>query len=421
MTPRTRRMTDLQRLIGSSLVSSLAGGMILGAVPLAIVQLGGGVLAVGLASASLYAWWLASVPISALVDRSGIGPALRRFAPLRLVALLLIVAGVIVASTGQTPTAGLVTICAGTLTYGLIDVVTDSASGTLPALVVDEEAYDKAYSSLQATTRGADLVLGPILGGAAFLLSTWAPFAIAGALLVISYALLFPFFRDPRTAAPQNLEVGSSWLSETFAGLQHAARTPAILGIAITLIGVAAASEVVAVIVSPLAQVRIDSEHWVQALSVLRAVAGVFAIVISLSAPFLVKYINRGALMSAAALLGVLAPLALGLSHVWYSFGIALILAEIGEALWVPLAQGTIIRTTPRHLLARTRAAIMFITWGTIPVTSLAAGTVAASAGITPTLLIATGFAAISVAVGLPIMLRGMRTARQCSNATQTA
>lgn len=90
-------------------------------------------------------------------------------------------------------------------------------------------------------------MLGSALGAGLFLLNLWVPFALAVLLLAVSYGTLFSFFGDPRTQAVPADGMEQGWFASTFAGLRHVVRTPFIRGIAITLIGVAAASEVTAV------------------------------------------------------------------------------------------------------------------------------------------------------------------------------
>jgi hypothetical protein len=78
----------------------------------------------------------------------------------------------------------------------------------------------------------------------------------------------------------------------------------------------------------------------------------------------------------------------------------ALMVAVAADAIWVPPMASEAMRRTPAHLLARTRAAILFVTRGTLPVTSLLGGAVAQAIGAQPTLLFAAGtFTACAVGV----------------------
>lgn len=391
-------------MLSSALVSSLAGGLFLGSLPLAVAARGGDALQIGLISAALYAWWIVSVPLSVITDKLGIGPTLRMFAPLRFIGLAVIAIGI---ATEAEWSYGV--LLAGALLYGFADVVVDSASGTLPAAVMKSEDYDDAYSSLHAVTRTADLVLGPVLGAGLFLLNLWAPFALAVLLLAVSYGTLFSFFGDPRTQAVPADGMEQGWFSSTFAGLRHVVRTPLVRGIAITLIGVAAASEVTAVVVAPYVRAGAESAYWPQILGGTNAIAGIAAIIAALAATAIAGRLGRTRTMIGAATLGVASPVLMSIGPSWTFVGLALVAAAVGEAIWVPLAQASMMKATPRHLLSRTRAAVMFIIWGTIPATSLIAGALAVTIGLVWTLIATALFAALLCAFGFPALLSGGR------------
>ena len=80
----------MRRITAASGLSNLATGIFLAVLPLTVATHGGGPLLIGVTSAALFAWWIASIPLSLLVDRFGPGPMLRPVAPLRIGSVLVI-------------------------------------------------------------------------------------------------------------------------------------------------------------------------------------------------------------------------------------------------------------------------------------------------------------------------------------------
>ncbi|PSS43165.1 hypothetical protein C6401_14070 [Arthrobacter woluwensis] len=300
---------------------------------------------------------------------------------------------------------GTVVIILGAFVYGFVDVVGDTASNTLPALVVDEEDYEAAYSSLQAVVLAANLVIGPGASGLLFGFAPWLPFASAAVCLSISYLLLHHFFSDPRAQATTNPDERSGWWTETLAGIRHVVATPAVRGVAITLIGIAASSEVITVLITPYVRDGHPNEPWPQTLGLVRASAGVISVLAALTVAGIVRKFGRERVMMTVALVGALSAAVLALAPAWGLVFLTLAASGAAEAMWVPLAQGTIIRNTPRDLLGRTRGAVMFITWGTLPLTSVLSGAVSHFTGINMLLVLGSALALVSCALGIPLFL----------------
>jgi hypothetical protein len=401
----------LLRLLSSSLTASLAGGVFLGALPIAVAARGGGPLQVGLTAAALTAWWVVSIPLALIVDRLGVGPALRMLAPLRIVALIILAGHALVDGT-----ASITVLVAGALLYGFVDVLGDTATSTLPALVVDEERYDDAYSALSAVVRVTDLIVGPTAGALLIAVAPWLPFTVAACALLVSYVTLTPFFGDPRTRAfgRDASTQRRPWWRETVRGLTHVFGDRFIRGIAIALVGIVAAEELVTVTVAPWFRDGSGIENWPQALGLLRGTAGVAAVCAALLAAPVARTLGRYRTLCLVGPAGACSAGILAAGARWQIVLCALLVSAVAEAMWVPLVQGEVARRTPRELMGRTRAAMMFLTWGTLPVTAAVGGGLASQSGIRPVLLAGCAAALACCAGGLTLM-RAQRPVKEQS------
>ena len=289
----------------------------------------------------------------------------------------------------------------GALLFGLSDVLTDSAVATLPALLLEQEQYDHAYSLLSGINRVASLVIGPALGAGLLWLSTGVPFVVSACCLVAAFVCYATYFRHPRTGPQQrSQDTGQRW-NEMFAGVRHVLTDRFLTAVMLTLVGVVVAAEVLSTVIAPYVRDGLDWPAWAQILGAMHAGAGAVAIVAAFSAGALAARFGRLRVLRVVAAGGALAPALLATSPQVAPVLAALMVAAAAEAIWVPLMTSEVMRRTPAHLLARTRAAILFVTWGTLPVTSLLGGAVAQAIGARPTLLFAAGIALTACAIGV--------------------
>jgi hypothetical protein len=392
---QTLRNPVVHRLLLATGFSNLATGIFFGVLPLTVATHGGGPFLIGVVAASLSAWWLLAIPLSVLVDRLGPGPLLRLVAPLRVGSVLVIGSHAFLDGGWV-----YVPIVVGALLFGLSDVLTDSASSTLPALVLDESQYDDAYSLFSATARVAGLVVGPGAGAAMLAVDTGLPFAVVAASLAVSFACYARFFSHPGAAAAPRPRHPGGW-SELVAGVRHVVSDRFLTSVVITLVGVVIAAEVVATVTAPYVRDGLASDAWAQVLGALRSTAGGFAIIAALSAGTLARRFGRLRVLRVVAAAAALSPALMATGAQVPPVLAGLVVAAVGEAIWVPLVQGEMMRRTPAHLLARTRAAVLFVMWGSLPVTSLVGGTVSEAVGVRPSLLVAAAVALVTCSLGI--------------------
>lgn len=395
-------LTDplLRRMLIFTACSSLASGVFLGALPLAVASRGGGPFLIGLVASTLTIWWIAAVPLGTLIDRKSPGRVMTWAVPLRMAAVLIISSHALFVGESK----AIVVIVAGSVLYGLVDTVADSASATLPALLLAESHYDSAYSSLYSIGRIANLVIGPVVGATLLVTAAPLPFLLAAAALYVGYIFSLPLYRDPRARVPAP-EASGGWQSELVAGLRHLWCDRFLRAVVTTLVGVVIAEELVAVTVQPYFRDGSGLTNWAQILGALQSSAGVCAILAALNIAGLTTRFHRTRILAVVAAGAALCPAVLAISPKIIPVALALSISAIAESIWVPIVASEVARRTPRQLMARTRSAMMFITWGTLPLTSLVGGTLAERLGIRPVLLSASTVALLSCIFGVWLQL----------------
>jgi MFS family permease len=380
---RAFKMPDVKRLLIASACTAAARGIFLGALPLAVAKDGGGPLAIGLVSGSLTIWWLFSVPLSEFLDRYGIGPMLRLVAGLRILGALPLV----VAVTLHGSTVIAFTIF-GALIYGLFDCLASTGERSIPALIVEPEMQDDAFSLLSVANGVPAFVIGPSVGALLLVTDKWLPFLSASAGLTIAYLVYRPFYGDVRLRARRDAAASKGgWFKSAFRGIEHIRQDSVLRSVVITLLGVAIAEELVLVVITPYFQHGSGLSNWPVVLGVLRSVAGGASLVGGLLAASLARRFGRWRVLCAIGLCGALGPAVLATSALWGTVLLALLISSLAESIWVPLVQSETAMRTPPELMARTRAAMMFVTWGTLPVVSIAGGGIAEAVGIRPVLV----------------------------------
>jgi len=325
---------------------------------------------------------------------------------------------VLLAAVGATvvgDTRGFVLLLVFAAAWGLLEVLADSAVATLPALLLEEEHYDASYSLLYSSQRVANLVVGPAVGSVLIAVSSWAPFAAAGSLLAMSFVIQWPLLHRPEVQRKvEGRDVGGKrakrYWNELSVGWRHILHDRFLRAVMITLGGIVVAEEVVATVIGPYVRDGRLIDNWESVLGFLRSFSGFASIAAALATAALARTMGRLQVMAVAAAGGVAAPLVLAVQPSVGIVLLALTLSAVSESLWVPLVQTEIARRTPPELMARTRATLMFVTWGALPLAGLVGGILAGSLGTPAALVIAGGIAATSSIIGVwPLALEQSR------------
>jgi hypothetical protein len=385
-----------RRLLGAAVAGWLADGLFLVALPLAAAAGGAGPLLVGGIAAAQNAWWLCVVPLAGVVDRLGVGPALRRLRPVRLV--LAALAAVAAQLPGPSRCVALLAVA---VVWGFVEVTADTAVQTMPALLLGEAEYDRVYARFYAAQRAAGLVVGPALAAVLVAAATWLPFVAAAVLLAVSVGVQWPLLGDAALRRPgEDAGAGDAGRREVREGWRFLRGERFLLAVVITLVGIVVAEELVATILPTYVR-DTGLPHWESLLASGRALAGVVTIGVALAAAAVARRLGRDAALCLAAAGGVAAPLVLAVGASPVTVVGALVVSAASESLWVPLVQAEVMRRTPRHLMVRSRATFLFLTWGSLPLAGIVGGAAATEAGYRATLLGAAAAALVTCLLGI--------------------
>jgi len=217
-----------------SLIAAWAGslsgdGLRVVALPLLAAQIDPTPAAVAaVAVASALPWLLIAVPAGALADR--INPA-------RSVMIAHLVRGVVTVALMALLLAGTVTIallCVVGFVITAAETFADSAAQSLLVRTVPAPALERANARfVTVETIALDLV-GPLTGGALFVVASWLPFAVSGALFFASAAVIVPLGRLPELAT-QRQRGGPRERLQVASGLRELVRNSTLRVLVITV------------------------------------------------------------------------------------------------------------------------------------------------------------------------------------------
>lgn len=286
------------------------------------------------------------------------------------------------------------------LIEGSLFVLFDLAEGAVLPQLVSEEQLPTALAQNQAKTQGADVV-GQPLGGVLFSTAWLLPFLVNAVSYLVSFTALLSI---PRHFQPPRDRPSTRLRTEIAEGLRWVWRQPflrAAVGViggvnfvfnALTLVLIVRAKELGA---SP------------AVIGVMFAFVGVGGLLGSFLALWVRRrFAERRVVVTAGwlwvAQIGVLALLPNTLS-----LGIVSGLRSFAAPPFNVVVNNHVYQVTPNRLLGRVRSAARLVTWGSIPLGTLAGGFLAAAFGAQATLVILTGtMGGIAAAATLA---RGMR------------
>jgi MFS family permease len=383
--PGLWRHRDFLLLWSGQAVSELGSDVTLLAVPLiAVVVLHASTFSVGLlATASTLPFMIIALPAGLVVDRLAKRPMLIACDASRLV----VIGSVPVAAAAGVLTMALLFVVA--LVAGILTVFFDVAYlSYLPALIRADQLADG--NGKLSVTQSFAAVAGPGLGGALFGLLR------AGALTVdaISYgvstlSLLLIRTREPAVERPAAGEGGErpKLRTEIFAGLNFVVRHPVLRKIA-ACNGTANffGSTVFALVIIFLVRVL----HLRPAYTGLIVAAGsIGGIVAGLMSGALSRWIGSARIIW-MSMLGFGSPaLLLPLAEPGWRlslFAVGLLGFSFSVVLYNVAQLSFRQAICPPELLGRMNAAVRWINWGTLPLGSLAGGTLGTLIGVRPAL-----------------------------------
>jgi predicted MFS family arabinose efflux permease len=286
------------------------------------------------------------------------------------------------------------------LLEGSLFVLFDLAEGAALPQLVTREQWPAAIAQNQARTQGADVV-GQPLGGALFSIAWLLPFLVDAVSYLVSFAALL-FIRRPfqpaRARQPTRLR------AEIAEGLLRVWHQP-FLRAAVGVIGG------VNLVFNALYLVLIVRARELGAAPALIGAMFAFIGVGGLLGSFVAPWVRRSfAARRVIVTIGWLWVAQIGILALLpnpLSLGVVSGLRSFAAPAFNVVVNSHVYQVTPDRLLGRVRSAARVVTWGSIPLGTLAGGFLAAAFGAQATLLVLT--CVMGGAAAAATLARGMR------------
>jgi MFS family permease len=365
------------RLWTGSTFASFGDGLAYGAVPLLAVAVNPHPFAVSaVAAADQLPWLLVALPAGHLADRFERWPVISLANLVRAAALVTL--ALLVADHRMS----LPLLISLVLLNGSGRAVYYTAVQAMVPGLIDTRDLEAANGVLSGTEAGAEYLAGPVVGSWLFSVGEALPFFAESAAFVAS-CLTFARFRvkEPAKAANPTSSASSVW--EGVRLLFSDRRLRVLVG----LVGSLALLQGMEGGVLVLLATRVWGVKE-SAYGVFLAIGAVGTLVGSVVAGGIVRRVGGGRALIAAGLLSGVGYLFMASSHSWVAaplFTLVCFGIGVGSVIAISLRQ----RLTPPELMGRVGAAWRGLVWGATPIGALAAGGIAAVAGLRTPLLIA--------------------------------
>ncbi|MBO0923408.1 MFS transporter [Cellulomonas sp. zg-ZUI199] len=399
-------------LLVASGASNLGDGILMVAVPLVAIGFTRSPGQIGLLTAATWLpWLLLGIVAGVVVDRTD----RRRVQVVALTARAVLLAGAawLAVSGGLT----LTWLLAIVLAYGTTEVFADLAANALVPDLVTTEQLPTANGRIVSVQEVANTFLGSPASGALLALGTGWAFGAPAGLAALAVLVLWRGLRGSYSHAPSRASgeetpgVVRRALADVRDGLalvlRHRVLRPLVLaGALVNLTSTAYITVFVLWVVGPGSRVGVPATVYPLLLT-LAAVGAVLGS--ALVGPVLARTSEvRGMVGSWSVAFGTLALPVLVPHPV--AIGAALLVMGTFSTIGNVVSQSVRQRIVPRDMLGRTGGATRTLVFGLMPVGALLGGAVAERWGIATTLVGAT-VAALAVAAGLAVAMRGVTPA----------
>ncbi|GLY37591.1 hypothetical protein Amsp01_036150 [Amycolatopsis sp. NBRC 101858] len=388
---------DFRRLLWATGIDNLGTGAFTAAVPLLTVTLTRDPRLVSLVSAAAYLpWLLLSLPAGALADRHDRAGLLWRAQAAQAV---LVAVTAVLAACGA---IGIPVLAVTAFGLGAGEVVFSTAAQAILPDLVAKPLLPRANGRQQAITTVTEQFAGPPLGSLLFGVAAALPFGLDAVSFAVSAVLVA---RLPRRAGPARtrsaIRDGLAWL------LRHRLlRTLAILVAVNTFCGQLAAATLVLLATEV---VHLDARGY----GLLLAGAALGSVLGGLvNARVVARIGSRPALLTSLAV-NVGAFAGIGLSRDAVVLGAFLALNGFVTTLWNIVTVGLRQEQVPSALLGRVSSAYRLLSWGLIPVGTLAGGLVAHGLGLRAPYLVAAAVRGIALVAALPVLIGPLWTGQR--------
>ncbi|MGV9293601.1 MFS transporter [Amycolatopsis sp. NPDC003676] len=405
------------RLWMSQVLSNLADGLVIAAVPLlAVVVTRDPLLIGGLTVAQFLPWLVFTLPAGALADRVD-----RRFIMVwgnvvRAAGFLLLVL-MLVAQLHS-----IAILYLAVFLTGVAETLVDNAALTVPPRLVERKDLEKANGRLFATQSAIHSFIGPPAGAALFAMSAVLVFSTSAGLFALAALALVTLPRMLPTAhdtsgsthsageVVRSIKEGWSYFWE-----HRLLRRVAFISASINFFSSATASLLVLLATGPLGV----TTSW---YGFFIAVPAVGAILGSLIAAKAVPLLGGGPVTWLAALVPAASYAALGLTHSVVLVEILMFLSAIATALNQIVVSTLRQAAVPDELLGRVTAAYRLIVLGVVPVGALLGGALARWQGTAATFIAAAiGLTLSAFVFASRVTTRGLKEAEAAGHTPKAA
>jgi len=360
------------RLWASSLVSNLADGVLMAAVPLlAITLTDSTVLISAIGAMFMLPWLLFAMPIGVMVDRVD-----RRFILAGSNAIRSAVIGALALGIATDHITIYWLIFSGFI-IGVCEVATDTTAQSLIPQILDEEHYEKGNSRLQISETVIQGFIGSPLSGFLYAIAIWLPFFInsIGYAVATLFALLIPiqYLQDVRTDSPN--ETKPSYIEDIKFGIRYLYNQKVLRRLVLTTatIGVCYSAGTATMVLFIIKELELSPQYF----GVVLSIQGVGALLGAIVAPKASKKFGRRIIMTLGITSSSVVLLLQGFASNIYIFVALATFGGFAISQWNILLMATYQRIIPNELYGRIHGTRRTLVWGMMPIGSLIGGVLA--------------------------------------------
>lgn len=360
------------RMWASSIVSNLADGVMLAAVPLLAISLTDSpVLISSIGAMVMLPWLLFAIPIGALVDRVD-----RRYILAGANAIRSGVVGIL-ALLIALDVVTIYWLLVAAFIIGVCEVAADTTAQSLIPQILDEKDFEKGNSRLQISETIIQGFIGAPISGFIYALAIYLPFFFnslgfaVSALLALSIPI--KYLQDVRVEEAE--KEPSHFIADMKFGIHYLFNQKVLRRLVLTTatIGLCYSMGTATIVLFIIKELELPERFF----GVFLAIQGVGAIVGAFAAPRLSNKIGRSKLMTFGIVSSSVSLLLQGFSPNIYIFGALATFAGFAISQWNILLMSTYQTVIPNELYGRIHGTRRTLVWGLMPIGSLLGGVLA--------------------------------------------
>ncbi len=360
------------RMWASSIISNLADGVMLAAVPLLAISLTDSPVLISLIGAMvMLPWLLFAIPIGAIVDRVDrryilAGANASRSAIVGVLALLIALDHVTI-----------FWLLAAAFIIGVCEVAADTTAQSLIPQILDEKDFEKGNSRLQISETVIQGFIGAPISGFIYALAIYLPFFINSLGFAISaiFALSIPvkYLQDLRVEDTD--KVPTHFVEDMKFGIAYLFNQKVLRRLVVTTatIGLCYSMGTATIVLFIIKELGLSEKYF----GVIMAIQGVGAIAGSLVASRTSSKFGRSQVMTFAIVASSAVLLIQGFSPNIYIFVALATFGGFVISQWNILLMATYQTVIPKELYGRIHGTRRTLVWGAMPLGSLLGGVLA--------------------------------------------